>query len=106
MIYLLLLLILLSVVAHMIWNGTHGRGYNAPMKLPTKGSKWRLPVRIGMLIVVSLLLYSAVQFRIDQGQQLGKSESEINLSIIVYFLITAVAIFITYIRYRNEDNDQ
>jgi heme/copper-type cytochrome/quinol oxidase subunit 2 len=103
MIYLLLGLIVIYIIAHSVWNGTHGKGYNAPIKLPSKGSKLRLPVRIVMLIVLSLLLYTAIQFRIDQGHELGKSESEINLSIIIYFLITTVAIIIAYIRYKKNN---
>jgi hypothetical protein len=105
MIYLLALLILIPFILQVIWNVISGKGINAPIGLPPKGSKWRQPIRAVLCIDLALILYFIIQMKIEDGRQLGKSDGDINISIILYIVATIIAVVVFYLRFKNNHKD-
>ncbi len=72
------------------------------IKLPPKGSKWRLPVRIGFLLYVAIMFYVLILSRIEEGQTAGKSADTITISIILFIVGVSLAIIVGVIRSKKQ----
>lgn len=89
----------ITLCAAIWYNHLFGDGWKAPLQLPGNDSKYRQPIRFGLLAYFIPLFVLFIMYRTDELQSQGYSYNHAVIFVFIYFIIN-VSVMIFVLRKR------